>query len=170
MKEFQKSAVTRGPFLRKPMWLVELEMLKENAHTQQHDQPQFNESISTEFGTREGSSSSSSSSSYQNNNSPQQEPTQSHSSQLDRHLGLVDLISIGVGGTIGSGIFVLCGLVAHDYAGPYTFLSWIIAGVAALLSGCCYAELSGRIPSSGSSYAYSYISMGELPALIAAAW
>lgn len=151
MKELQKSAATGGPFLRKPLWLVELEMLKENA--------------------QEGSSSSSSSSSYyQNNNSPQQEPTQSHSSQLDRHLGLVDLISIGVGGTIGSGIFVLCGLVAHDYAGPYTFLSWIIAGVAALLSGCCYAELSGRIPSSGSSYAYSYISMGELPALIAAAW
>ncbi|KAL9183903.1 hypothetical protein ACHAXT_004759 [Thalassiosira profunda] len=85
-----------------------------------------------------------------------------------RHLTLFDLVSIGVGGTIGSGIFVLNGLIAHQYAGPATFISWIISGVAALLSGCCYAELSGRIPSAGSSYAYAFVALGELPAFVTA--
>jgi amino acid transporter len=85
-----------------------------------------------------------------------------------RHLTLFDLVSIGVGGTIGSGIFVLNGLIAHSYAGPAVFLSWILSGFAALLSGCCYAELSGRIPSTGSSYAYTFVALGELPAFIAA--
>lgn len=85
-----------------------------------------------------------------------------------RHLTLFDLVSIGVGGTIGSGIFVLNGLIAHSYAGPAVFISWIISGFAALLSGCCYAELSGRIPSTGSSYAYTFAALGELPAFIAA--
>lgn len=75
---------------------------------------------------------------------------------------------MGVGGTIGSGIFVLNGLIAHSYAGPAVFISWIISGFAALLSGCCYAELSGRIPSTGSSYAYTFVALGELPAFIAA--
>jgi len=87
---------------------------------------------------------------------------------LDRHLSLFDLTSIGTGATIGSGIFVLCGIIAQKYAGAATFLSWAIAGVAALLSGCCYAELAANIPASGSSYLYAYIGMGELPALITA--
>ncbi len=88
---------------------------------------------------------------------------------LERHLSLWDLISIGLGGTIGSGIFVLCGMIAHEYAGPATFISWAIAGLAASFSGLCYAELAGTFPSSGSSYAYAYVSMGELPAVLAAA-
>ena len=89
--------------------------------------------------------------------------------RLPRHLVLFDLISIGVGGTIGSGIFVLCGLIASEYAGPATCISWAIAGCAAFLSGFCYAELSGRIPSAGSSYAYAFCSMGELFAFVTAA-
>ena len=88
---------------------------------------------------------------------------------LERHLSLFDLVSIGVGGTIGSGIFVLCGLIANQYSGPATCLSWAIAGVAAFLSGFCYAELSGRIPSAGSSYAYAHESMGEFVAFLTAA-
>jgi APA family basic amino acid/polyamine antiporter len=91
-----------------------------------------------------------------------------HHAPPPRHLTLFDLVSIGVGGTIGSGIFVLNGLIAHSYAGPATFISWIISGFAALLSGCCYAELSGRIPSAGSSYAYAYVALGELPAFVVA--
>ena len=91
-----------------------------------------------------------------------------HDSLPSRHLSLFDLVSIGVGGTIGSGIFVLNGLIAHSYAGPATFLSWILSGIAALLSGCCYAELSGRIPSAGSSYAYAFVALGELPAFVTA--
>lgn len=87
---------------------------------------------------------------------------------LERHLSLLDLIAIGVGGTIGSGLFVLAGLVAHSYAGPSTVVSWAISGFAACLSGCCYAELAARIPHSGGTYAYSYVAMGELPAVLAA--
>jgi APA family basic amino acid/polyamine antiporter len=88
---------------------------------------------------------------------------------IERHLTLVDLVAIGLGGTIGSGLFVLCGLVSHEYAGPATAISWAIAGFAACLSGCCYAEVSARIPLAGSAYSYSYVSMGELPAVLAAA-
>ena len=89
--------------------------------------------------------------------------------ELHRHLTLFDLVCVGVGSTIGSGIFVLCGLIANQYAGPATFVSWGIAGGAACLSGVCYAELAGKIPTAGSVYAYSYVSMGELPAVLAAA-
>lgn len=87
---------------------------------------------------------------------------------LERHLSLLDLIAIGIGGTIGSGLFVLAGLVAHEFSGPSAIWSWGIAGVAALISGCCYAELSGRIPLSGSAYAYTFVAMGEWPAFLAA--
>ena len=90
-------------------------------------------------------------------------------SGLSRHLSLFDLVSVGVGGTIGSGIFVITGLISRQYAGPATCISWLIAGVVSLVSGSCYAELAGRIPTPGSSYAYAYIAMGELPAVIAAA-
>eukprot|EP00591_Stephanopyxis_turris_P010823 CAMPEP_0195507076 /NCGR_PEP_ID=MMETSP0794_2-20130614/596_1 /TAXON_ID=515487 /ORGANISM="Stephanopyxis turris, Strain CCMP 815" /LENGTH=663 /DNA_ID=CAMNT_0040633627 /DNA_START=151 /DNA_END=2142 /DNA_ORIENTATION=- len=99
------------------------------------------------------------------------EETQSRNKafELERHLTLFDLVSLGVGGTVGSGIFVLCGLIAREHAGPATCVSWMISGLAAFLSGFCYAELSGRIPSAGSSYAYAYASMGELPAFVTAA-
>ena len=88
--------------------------------------------------------------------------------RIQRHLSLLDLISVGVGGTIGSGIFVLAGFIAHNYAGPATAISFAIAGIAAAASGVCYAELSGRIPSAGSTYVYSYVCMGEIAAVIAA--
>ena len=88
---------------------------------------------------------------------------------IERHLTVFDLVSIGVGGTIGSGIFVLCGFIAHQFAGPATCISWAIAGAAACLSGICYAELACRMPAAGSSYVYVYASMGELPAVLVAA-
>jgi len=93
----------------------------------------------------------------------------SNNRSIDRHLSLFDLVSIGVGGTIGSGIFVLCGHIARNYAGPASILSWILSGIAACLSGLAYAELAGQIPAAGSSYIYAYVSMGELPAVLAAA-
>jgi APA family basic amino acid/polyamine antiporter len=107
--------------------------------------------------------SSSSSSANDNDNNHKKRPT------LERHLSLFDLVAIGVGGTIGSGLFVLAGLVAHKYAGPATVVSWCMSGLAACLSGCCYAELSGRIPLPGSAYAYTYVAMGEVFAVVAAA-
>jgi amino acid transporter len=88
---------------------------------------------------------------------------------IERHLSLYDLVSIGVGGTIGSGIFVICGFIANNFAGPATCLCWIISGIAACLSGVCYAELACRMPSAGSSYVYVFASMGELPAVLVAA-
>ena len=88
---------------------------------------------------------------------------------LERHLTLIDLIAVGVGGTVGSGLFVLAGLVAHQYAGPATVFSWLVSGCTACLSGCCYAELSSRIPLAGGAYAYNYVSVGELGAVVAAA-
>jgi len=65
-------------------------------------------------------------------------------------MSLKDLVSLGLGGTIGSGIFVLSGFIARRYAGPATPLCFVISGVCAVLSGSCYAELSARIPVSGS--------------------
>lgn len=99
---------------------------------------------------------------------PLTRPRQQPAPTLERHLTLTDLVAIGVGGTIGSGLFVLTGLVAHEYAGPATAISWTIAGFAACLSGCCYAELSGRISLTGGAYAYTYAGMGEYPAILAA--
>ena len=92
----------------------------------------------------------------------------SSSGCLERHLTLLDLIAVGIGGTIGSGLFVLVGLVSHQYAGPSAVLSWAVSGLAALLSGCCYAELSARIPLPGSAYAYCFVALGEWPAFLAA--
>ena len=88
---------------------------------------------------------------------------------LRRHLSLFALVAIGIGITVGSGLFVLCGFVAKHYAGPATSLSWLIGGVTACLSGSAYAELSARVPAAGSAYAYAFVAIGELPALLAAA-
>jgi len=79
-----------------------------------------------------------------------------------------DLICIGIGGTVGSGVFVLTGIIARQYAGPGVVLSWLIAGVGCCFSAMSYAELSSRIPSAGSSYAYVYCALGEFPAVLAA--
>mmetsp|Transcript_21433 Transcript_21433/g.24357 ORF Transcript_21433/g.24357 Transcript_21433/m.24357 type:complete len:576 (-) Transcript_21433:192-1919(-) len=90
-------------------------------------------------------------------------------SLLHRHFTLLDLISIGVAATIGSGIFVLCGLIAHDFAGPATFICWGIAGFSSCMSGLCYAELSGKFSVSGSTFSYVQITMGRIPAVVAGA-
>ena len=82
-------------------------------------------------------------------------PSSSKKSALDRHLSLVDLICIGIAATVGSSIFVLSGLIAHDYAGPASFISWGIAGVCVCASGLCYAALSGNFFVSGSTYSYA---------------
>ena len=87
---------------------------------------------------------------------------------LARTLSLFDLICVGVGGTIGTGVFVLCGLIASEDAGAATPLSYLIAGFACLFSAASYGELSSRMPSAGSSYAYTYSTLGEFPAVVAA--
>ena len=83
---------------------------------------------------------------------------------MRRVLGRFDLVLIGVGGTIGAGIFVITGTAAAQYAGPAIVLSFIIAGMACLSTGLCYAELASMMPVAGSSYTYAYATLGELAA------
>jgi APA family basic amino acid/polyamine antiporter len=83
------------------------------------------------------------------------------SGELRRSLGSTALIAIGVGGIIGTGIFVLTGLAAANHAGPAIVLSFILAGIGCIFAGLCYAEFAAMIPVSGSAYAYSYATMGE---------
>ncbi|KAL8255759.1 hypothetical protein R6Q59_030826 [Mikania micrantha] len=81
--------------------------------------------------------------------------------QLAKRLSVIDLIAIGVGATIGAGVYILVGTVAKDQTGPAITLSFLIAGIAAGLSAFCYAELACRCPSAGSAYHYSYLCVGE---------
>ncbi|GAB9468391.1 Amino acid-polyamine-organocation [Globisporangium polare] len=86
---------------------------------------------------------------------------------LPRSLSLFDLVCIGIGGTVGSGIFSTAGTIISTTAGPAAVISWVIGGVVCCLNALAYMELTTRIPSSGSTYAYAYHALGELPAVIA---
>jgi APA family basic amino acid/polyamine antiporter len=83
------------------------------------------------------------------------------SGELRRTLGRGALTAIGVGGIIGTGIFVLTGVAAANHAGPAIVLAFIIAGIGCIFAGLCYAEFASMIPVSGSAYAYSYATLGE---------
>ena len=85
---------------------------------------------------------------------------------LNRALGPINLTSLGIGGIIGAGIFVLTGHAAAQYAGPAIVLSFILAGIACAFAGLCYAEFASMIPISGSAYTYGYATLGELVAWI----
>ncbi|KAL6555260.1 Carnitine O-acetyltransferase mitochondrial [Orobanche gracilis] len=80
---------------------------------------------------------------------------------LAKALTVPHLIAIGVGSTIGAGVYILVGTVAREHSGPALTFSFLIAGIAAALSAFCYAELASRCPSAGSAYHYSYICVGE---------
>lgn len=85
---------------------------------------------------------------------------------LKRTLKLWDLIGMGVGSTMGAGVYILSGDVAVNKAGPAVTLCFAVAAVVSILSGICYAELGSRVPRAGSGYAYLYSTLGELPAFI----
>jgi APA family basic amino acid/polyamine antiporter len=83
------------------------------------------------------------------------------SKQLIRALGIPALIAFGIGGIIGTGIFVLTGLAAAQHAGPAIVISFVIAGVGCMFAGLCYSEFAAMVPVCGSAYAYSYATLGE---------
>jgi len=83
-----------------------------------------------------------------------------------RALSALNLVGLGIGGTIGAGIFVLTGHAAAANAGPAVTLSFALGAVACAFAGLCYAELSSTIPISGSAYTYAYATLGELIAWI----
>ena len=87
-------------------------------------------------------------------------------SRLRRVLGPVQLTSIGVGGIIGTGIFVLVGVAAHDRTGPALMLSFLEAGITCVFAALCYAEFASMVPVAGSAYTYAYATLGELFAWI----
>ncbi len=81
--------------------------------------------------------------------------------ELRRHFGPIGLVSLGIGGIIGAGIFVITGQAAAEYAGPGIVISFAIAGVGCLFAALCYAELASMIPVSGSAYTYGYATLGR---------
>jgi len=80
--------------------------------------------------------------------------------KLKENLGLSESVAIGVGGTIGGGIFILIG-VASGYAGPGVILSFVLAFIASLLVGLCYAELAARLPFAGGGYTFAQVALGD---------
>ena len=86
---------------------------------------------------------------------------QRENSGMLRTLSTVDLTFLGIGGIIGSGVFVLTGIGAARYAGPGIVLSFVAAGLLCMLVGLAYAELASLIPAAGSAYAYTFASLGE---------
>ena len=93
-----------------------------------------------------------------------EEPVAAGAHTLRRALGALDLTLIGIGSVIGAGIFVIAGTAAAQHAGPAVILSFLVAALGCFLAGLCYAEFAAMIPHAGSSYTYTYATMGRFMA------
>ena len=85
---------------------------------------------------------------------------------LKRTLSALDLVALGIGETIGAGIFVLTGHAAAANAGPAIALSFVLGAFVCAFAGLCYAEMSSTVPIAGSAYTYAYATLGEFIAWI----
>ena len=82
--------------------------------------------------------------------------------ELKRNLSAVNLVTLGIGAIVGTGIFVITGQAAAMYAGPALTISFAISAIGCVMAGLCYAEFAAMIPVSGGVYSYSYTTMGEI--------
>lgn len=80
---------------------------------------------------------------------------------LKRNLTAANLVTLGIGAIVGTGIFVITGTAAANYAGPGLTISFLISAIGCVMAGLCYAEFAAMIPVAGSVYSYSYSTMGE---------
>lgn len=88
-------------------------------------------------------------------------------SPFKRCMNVFDLTALGIGSLLDAGLYVVIGQIAHSVAGPAIILSFVIAAVASLLAGLCYAEFASRVNRAGSGYIYTYVAMGEIWAFLA---
>ncbi|GJD38645.1 amino acid permease [Methylobacterium bullatum] len=100
--------------------------------------------------------------------SPTAQDTDAGARPLERSIGLFRLVMLGVGATVGTGIFVILSAAVPE-AGPGILVSFVLAAVTAGLTALCYAELASALPLSGSSYSYAYATLGELAAFLVGA-
>src|ERR1700754_4820705 len=85
---------------------------------------------------------------------------------LSKSLGATSITAMGIGAIIGAGIFVLTGTAAAQFAGPSIMLSFVLGGIACAFVGLCYSELAALLPVAGSTYTYTYATLGEIFAWI----